>query len=469
MSSESTTASGSGRRLLAAAFGDGLQDYTRGPLRRAVLVLAIPMVLEMAMESVFAIVDIFWVARLGAAAVAAVGLTEAVMTLVYAVAVGLGMGVTALVARRVGEDDDTAAAQVCGQALWLGVVIAALVATVGVAGGEHVLRLMGAADEVIAIGVSYTRVLLGGSASVVFLFLLNAAFRGAGVPAIAMRALVLANGVNLVLDPCLIFGLGPFPALGVGGAAVATTIGRTLGTAYLLYRLGRGQGHLRLCWRDLVPAPAVLDHLVRVSLGGILQFLVATASWIVLMRLVASFGSAAVAGYTIAIRIIDFTFLPAWGLSNSAATLVGQNLGAGLPERAAAAVRVVLGYTLALMLGVAAVFLLTADALVAIFTREPSAAAYAAACLRLVALGYGFFAVALVLTQAFNGAGDTWTPTGVNFVAFWLVQIPLAWALASVYGFGPPGVFAAITAAEVVAAVLAWLLFRRGRWRAVRV
>jgi putative MATE family efflux protein len=456
-------------RLLHDAFAGETQDFTRGPMRRAVIVLAIPMVLEMAMESVFAIVDMFFVAKLGADAVAAVGLTEAIMTLVYAVAVGLGMGVTALVARRVGEGDDEAAAEVVGQALWLGIVTAAIVGIAGLAGGEAILRTMGADDAVIAVGAVYTRVLLGGSASVIFIFLLNAGLRGAGAPAIAMRALIVANVINILLDPCLIFGLGPFPALGVGGAAIATTIGRSIGVVYLLVMVTRGQPHLRLRWRHLALIPGLMRNLVGVSLGGILQFLVATASWVVLMRLVASFGSAAIAGYTIAIRVIDFTLLPAWGLSNAAATLVGQNLGAGEPERAIEAVRVVLGYTLAFMLAIALGFLVAAEALAAIFTQEAVIVRHAAACLRLVALGYGFFAVGMVLTQAFNGAGDTWTPTAVNLAGFWVVQLPLAWWLARPLGYGPTGVFAAITVAEAVVALLAWWVYRRGHWRTVVV
>ncbi|MEQ8663845.1 MAG: MATE family efflux transporter, partial [Gammaproteobacteria bacterium] len=372
-------------------------------------------------------------------------------------------------ARRVGEGHDDGAARVAGQALWLGALTAGLVAAAGIGYGEHILRLMGADAGVIAIGSGYTRVLLGGAASVVYIFLLNAAFRGAGQPAVAMRALVLANGINLVLDPCLIFGIGPFPELGVTGAALATTIGRSIGVLYLLMRLAHGAPHLRVRPRHLVLAPAIMLALVRVSLGGIVQFLVATASWVVLMRFVASFGGAAIAGYTIAIRIMDFTILPAWGLSNAAATLVGQNLGAGAPARAGAAVGVVMRWTLGFMLLVAAAFLLGAEALAGLFAREAAIVAHAADCLRLVALGYGFFAVGLVLTQAFNGAGDTWTPTVINLACFWVVQLPLAWWLATPAGFGPRGIFAAITVAEVAVAALSWWFYRRGRWRRVTV
>jgi len=457
------------RALFAEAFSTGESDLTHAPIDRAVLVLAIPMVLEMAMESVFAITDMFFVATLGAAAVAAVGLTEAVMMLVYAVAVGLGMGVTALVARRVGEGHDEAAGRVAGQALWLGLVTAAVVAVAGIGYGEAILRLMGADAAIIDVGAGYTRVLLGGAASVVYIFLLNAAFRGAGQPAVAMRALALANGINIVLDPCLIFGLGPLPELGVTGAATATTIGRSVAVVYLLARLWRGAPHLRVRLRHVALAPAVMLALVRVSLGGIAQFLVATASWVFLMRLVATFGGAAIAGYTIAIRIMDVTILPAWGLSNAAATLVGQNLGARAVARAEEAVAVVMRYTVGFMLLVAVVFLLGAEILVGAFTSEASVVGYATACLRLVALGYGFLAAGLVLTQAFNGAGDTWTPTAINLACFWALQLPLAWWLSTPLGHGPGGVFVAVTVAEAAVALLAWYVYRRGRWRRVTI
>ncbi|MGR8918805.1 MAG: MATE family efflux transporter [Gammaproteobacteria bacterium] len=451
------------RALLRESLATADHDLTHVPIERGVVLLAIPMVLEMAMEAVFAITDIFWVASLGADAVAAVGLTEAVMTLVYAVAVGLGMGVTALVARRVGEGDDEGAARVAGQTLWLGAAASALVATAGIGYGVDILRLMGA-DAGIIGGAAYTRVLLGGSLTVVYIFLLNAAFRGAGLPGIAMRALVLANAINIVLDPCLIFGLGPFPELGVAGAAVATTLGRGVAVAWLLVKLFERSPHLCVAPRHLAVDWRVMRRLVEVSLGGIGQFLVATASWVFLMRLVAAYGALAIAGYTIAVRIFDFTFLPAWGLSNSAATLVGQNLGAGQPARARAAVAVVMRYTLAYMGLVALAFLLADRALVGMFTADAAIVDYGADCLRIVALGYLPFALGMVLAQAFNGAGDTWTPTWINLLAFWALQIPLAWTLARVFGLGPRGVFVAITVAESALAVLAWWQYRRGRW-----
>ena len=452
-------------QLFRDAFSDTEHDFTSGSVRRAVLLLAIPMMLEMAMESVFAITDIFFVSALGADAVAAVGLTEAVMTVVYAVGVGLGMGVTALVARRTGERDGEGAAMVAGQTLWLGLLVALVVAGAGALHADSILAYMGASDAVIDIGSGYTAVMFGGSITIVYLFLLNAVFRGAGAPLIAMRALALANAINIALDPCLIFGVGPIPELGVTGAAVATTIGRGVGVLYLLWILYRGTPRIAIARRHLAWSFTLLARLISVSLGGILQFLVATASWVVLMRLISSYGSSATAGYTIAIRIIDFTILPAWGLSNAAATLVGQNLGARRPERARQSVWMVTRYNVVFMLGVAAVFLAFTEQLVGAFASDSAVVAYGSDCLRFVSYGYGFFAVSLVLTQAFNGAGDTYTPTWINFICFWLVQLPLAWWLADGLQMGPQGVFAAIMLAESLVAVLAYWQFQQGRWQ----
>jgi putative MATE family efflux protein len=463
-----TTPPISALQRLISLFGESFRsdgyDFTHGPLERGVALLAIPMVLEMSMEAVFAITDIFYVARLGSDAIAVVGLTEAVMTLVYAVAIGLGMGVTALVARRVGAGHDEGAAAVAGQTLWLGLLCALVVAAVGIFFAVDILTLMGATAAVIDSGQNYTRILLGGALTVVYIFLLNAVFRGAGLASIAMRALVLANVINLVLDPCLIFGLGPFPNLGVTGAAIATSIGRTIGVVYLLVKLTEGQVHLRLKLRHLRFDPGVMRTLVRISLGGIGQFLIATASWVALMRLVAAYGNEAIAGYTIAVRIIDFTILPAWGLSNAAATLVGQNLGARNVERAQQAVRVVMRYTVTFMLAVAAIFLLLGEQLAAVFSGDAEIIFHASECLRFISYGYGFMGVGLVLTQAFNGAGDTWTPTWINFICFWLLQLPVAWWLAAHCHFGPRGVFVAVFFAETALALVAWLQYRRGLW-----
>jgi putative MATE family efflux protein len=460
--------SGSARRawaVLRAAVGGTEHDYTRGSIGQALLLLAIPMMLEMAMESVFAVVDIFFVASLGASAVTAVGLTEAVLTLLYAVAIGLGMAVTALVSRRIGAEDPEAAAVVAGQTVWLGVGSAAAIGVLGVAFAPEILALMGADAGVVEIGASYTRLMLGGSVSILMLFLLNAILRGAGNAALAMRVLWLANGVNIVLCPTFIYGLGPVPELGVTGAAVATNVGRGIGCLWALYYLVNGRGRVVLRPRHLRLDVAVMLSLLRVSIGGILQFIVATSSYIVLMRIVASYGSAAVAGYTIAIRIMMFTFLPAWGLSNAAATLVGQNLGARQPERAERSVWVATKYNVAFLGAIGLALVAFAEPFVGLFTSEPEALRYGADCLRIVAYGYGLYAVGLIMMQAFNGAGDTDTPTWLNAICFWALQIPLAYVLAEWLSFGPTGVFVAAAIAESVLAVLAWAAFRRGTWK----
>jgi putative MATE family efflux protein len=419
----------------------------------------------MAMESVFAVVDIFWVAGLGAPAVAAVGLTEAVLTLLYAVAVGLSMAVTALVARRIGANEPDAAAQVAGQTIWIAIATAVLVAALGVPSAREILTLMGAEPDVIAGGSGYTTLMLGGSVTILLLFLLNAVLRGAGNAALAMRVLWLANGINIVLGPCLIYGVGPFPQLGVTGAAVATNIGRGIGALFALYWLTNGRGRVVLAPRHLRLLRDVLVSLLKVSAGGVLQFVIATSSYILLMLVISGYGSAAIAGYTIGMRIMMFTFLPAWGLSNAAATLVGQNLGARAPERAERSVWVATKYNV-LFLGVVAIVLVVFPGpLVAIFTREPDVLAYGASCLRVIGLGFPLYAVGMTMVQAFNGAGDTSTPTWINVLCFWVLQLPLAYALARPLELGPTGVFAAAAIAESVLAVVAWLAFRRGAWK----
>ena len=453
------------RTVVRLALSGETRDYTREPVARAAVLLAIPMILEMAMESLFIVVDIFFVASLGAAAIAVVGLTESVLTLVYAIGLGLGMGATALVARRIGERDVEGARRVAAQTLWVGGLVAVLLGGAGCVFAHDILAAMGAAPEVLAQGGAYTRVMLAGSGTISFLFLINGVFRGAGDAAIAMRAMWLANGINIVLDPCLIFGWGPCPELGVTGAAVATTVGRGCGVAYQLVALAGSRGRLRLGLADLAPRPVVMVALLRVALGGVAQFLVATSSWIVLMRFVAPYGSAAVAGYTIAIRILAFSLLPAWGLANAAATLVGQNLGAGQPERAERSVWQVARFSAGVMLVVAVVSIAFAPAIIGFFTRDPDVLAQGVTCLRVVASGYSFYAVGMIVAQAFNGAGDTGTPTVVNLVGFWLLQIPLAWALTEPLGLGPLGVYSAVLCAETFIALLATLVFRRGRWK----
>ncbi|MCI0432431.1 MAG: MATE family efflux transporter [Gemmatimonadetes bacterium] len=450
--------------IRAALRGEG-GDPTTGPIDRAILYLAVPMVLEMVMESVFAITDIFFVSRLGAEAVAAVGLTESLITIVYTVAMGLSIGVTAMVARRTGEKDPDGAADATAQAIALGLLTAVVL---GIAGGlyaERLLRLMGAADPVIRIGSGYTRVLLSANGVVLLLFLINAAFRGAGDAAIAMRVLWLANGINIVLDPCLIFGLGPFPEMGVTGAAVATSIGRGTGVLFQVWILFRGGGRLSLLARHVRVHVGVMWRLIRLSATGTFQVFVGMASWIGLVRVLAGFGSQALAGYTIAIRIVIFALLPAWGLANAAATMVGQGLGARDPERAERAVWIAGRMNLVFLGAVGLFFLIAAPLVVTPFGGDAETSRYAMRCLRIVSAGFFFYAWGMVLTQSFNGAGDAWTPTFLNLFCFWLVELPLAWFLAYRLGLGPDGVFGAITIAFSSLAVLAGWLFRKGRWK----
>jgi putative MATE family efflux protein len=441
------------------------QDYTEGSIRRAIALLAIPMILEMAMESVFGVLDALFVGRLGPDAVAAVGLTEALLTVIFAVALGLSMSTTAMVARRVGEGDHDAAAVASVQSIALGVLVSVPVAVFSLFASDWLLAVMGAPAAVARDGSVYAMWILGGSPAIFLLFLINAIFRGAGDPSIAMRSLWVANVVNIVLDPCLIFGLGPFPELGLTGAAIGTTVGRSVGVVYQLRALQQASGRIVIRRRHLRLDVPVMLRLLRMSLGGIGQFLIATASWLGLVRILTPFGSAALAGYTIAIRIIVFAILPAWGMSNAAATLVGQNLGAGKPERAERSVWLAGLLNMLFLGGVAVVFVVFADPLVRIFTRDPEAIAFGATCLRVVSYGYGFYAWGMVIVQAFNGAGDTTTPTWVNFFCYWLFQIPLAWTLARTMDMGPNGVFLAITVSESLLAVVGVVMFRRGRWK----
>jgi putative MATE family efflux protein len=427
--------------------------------------LAIPMVLEMAMESTFAVVDIYFVGRLGKSAVAAVGLTESLLTILYAVAIGLSISVTATVARRIGEHDERGAAVAAVQAIALGIGLAAMIGIFGGFGAKTLLALMGASEEVRAVGSGYATLLLGGNVVIMLLFLNNAIFRGAGDPALAMKSLWLANGINIVLDPCLIFGWGPFPELGLTGAAVATTVGRGTGVLYQFWSLRRGAGRVRVTNDTLSVDLRAMLRLIRISLGGIGQFLIATASWVALVRIVSPFGDAALAGYTVGIRILVFTFLPAWGLSNAAATLTGQNLGAGQPDRAERSVWLT-GVFCMIFLGlVALVMIAIPRPLVRIFTDDPAVIDIGVQCLRTISYGYVFYAWGMVMVQAFNGSGDTMTPTWINFVSFWLLEIPLAWALAMRIGMGPVGVFWAVAISESVMALISIAVFKGGRWK----
>lgn len=451
------------------AIAGSQQDFTQGSLTRGIAMLAIPMVLEMVMESVFAVVDVFFVARLGTDAIATVGLTEGMLTLIYAVAIGLSMGTTAMVARRFGEKKFRAGGTVAAQSVLLGVAVAATVAICCAPVAPRLLQLMGATAEVVETGSLYTRILLATNVVIVLLFINNASFRGAGDASLAMRSLWLANGINIVLDPCLIFGLGPFPQMGLTGAAVATTIGRGTAVVYQFWALSRVNGRIRVTADQWRPAPAVLWRLIRVSFGGVLQFLVETASFVALVRIVATFGSTVLAGYTIGIRIIIFAFLPAWGLSNAAATLVGQNLGAGKPDRAERSVWLTGFYNMLFLGLVSVVFILLARPLVHFFHTDPEVVASGIECLRIISYGYIFFAWGMVTVQCFNGAGDTMTPTWVNLFCFWLFQIPLAYYLALPAGMGPRGVYWAIAISYSLSAMIGLFLFRLGRWKSREV
>ena len=445
------------------------QDFTTGNLNRAILLLAIPMILEMVLESLFAVVDVFWVGRLGADAVATVGLTESLLSLVFAVGLGLSLSTTAMVARRVGEKDPAGAAVAGVQAIAIGLTISVTVGLPCVFYAPHLLRLMGASPQIIAVGSGYARIALGGSGAIMMLFLNNAIFRGAGDAAIAMRLLWVSNIINLILDPCLIFGWGPFPKLGVTGAALATLTGRSIGVLYQFYRLLRGTERIRILRSQIRIHLSILLRLLRVSLTGILQFAIAHTSWIGLVRIVSIFGSAALAGYTIAIRILVFILLPSWGLSNAAATLVGQNLGAKQPERAQISVWRT-GFYNMLFLGIIGVFfLLFATQIVRLFTHDPVVIPLAATCLRILSYGNIGYAYGMVMLQAFNGAGDTVTPTIVHFFGFWILEIPLAYFLAIPAHMGANGVYISIVVAECAIAGAGILLFRRGRWKGKKI
>jgi putative MATE family efflux protein len=445
------------------------QDFTAGSLNRAILLLAIPMVLEMVLESLFAVVDVFWVGRLGADAVATVGLTESLLSLVFAVGLGLSLSTTAMVARRIGEKDPPGAAVAGVQAIALGLAISALMGIPCFFYAPQLLRLMGASPQIVAVGSGYARIALGGSGAIMMLFLNNAIFRGAGDAAIAMRLLWVSNIINLVLDPCLIFGWGPFPKLGVTGAALATFTGRSIGVLYQFYRLLRGSERIRILRQQIRLNFSVLWRLLRVSLTGILQFAVAHVGWIGLIRIVSIFGSAALAGYTIAIRIVIFVILPSWGLSNAAATLVGQNLGAKQPDRAEESVWRTGFYNMLFLGGIGVVFIFFAEPIVRLFTQDPVVVPYAASCLRILSFGNVAWAYGMVMLQAFNGAGDTITPTLVNFVGFWLLEIPLAYFLAIPVGMHSSGVFLSIVIAEAFIAAVSMILFKRGRWKRQKI
>ncbi len=427
------------------------------------------MVLEMLMEGLFALVDIFFVAKLGKEAAATIGLTEVIMTQVMALAMGLSMAITAMVARRIGEKDHEGACVAAMQAIFIGVIICGVFAVIFFFTADDLLRFMGGSPELVGIGSGYTQILLTGSSTLFFLFLLNAIFRGAGDAALAMRTLWLANGINIILDPMLIFGIGPFPELGIEGAAIATTIGRGIGVSYQVYHLVRGSNRIQLKRKHFHWVGKLVIKLIRVGSTGVLQFIIATASWLFIARIIAFFGDAAVAGYSIGIRIVIFSILPAWGMASAVSTLVGQNLGAGQPERAEKSVWRSAFINMIFLTSVSVLFIVFAPLLIPIFTQEAEVIHQGVICLRIICLGYVFYAYGMVIGQAFNGAGDTVTPTLINFVAFWLVQIPLSYLLAKTFNWGPEGVYWAIAISESFLAVLAIAIFRKGTWKTVKI
>ena len=464
-SSQATSMDNSFWSILREAFWGTQRDFTQGSLGVAIFILAVPMIIEMMAESLFAIVDIFFVSRLGSGAVAVVSITESMMYLIYSVAIGLSIGATATVARRIGEKDTDGAAKAATHSIYLGAIASLILGTIGVIFAPTFLRLMGADESVVAEGTTFTRIMLGGNIVVMFLFMLNAIFRGAGDAAIAMRVLWFANIMNMIIAPCFIFGVWIFPELGVTGAAVGTTIGRGLGVLYAAYSLFFGEKRFEIHKQHWKIDTERLWRLVKVSAPGILQFFIQTASWIGLVRVVTGFGTQAIAGYQIGIRVVIFALLPAVGLANAAATLVGQNLGAGKPERSEKAVWTAAFYNCLVQTTIGILFVLFAEQIAGLFATEPEEFFFAATALRIIAYGFFFYAFGMVLETAFNGAGDTWTPTWLNFCVFWLFEIPLAYVLAYKYGLGPQGVFWSITIAFSVLAIAATLLFRRGKWK----
>ncbi|MAO11647.1 MAG: MATE family efflux transporter [Flavobacteriaceae bacterium] len=444
-------------------------DYTKGSIRKAIFLLSVPMILEMCMESIFALVDIAFVSQISTNAVATIGLTESVITLVYAVAVGLSMAATAVVARRIGEKDTSGANKAAVQVIVLGILVSIIVSVFGILYPKEILGLMGGERDLIEEGYRYTQILFGGNITIVLLFLINAIFRGAGNASMAMWVLILSNGLNIMLDPIFIFGLGPIPEYGVAGAAIATTIGRGVAVVFQLFILFYGATRIKLAFKDIMINISVMWNLIKVSLGGIGQFIIGTSSWIFLMRIMSEFGSEVLAGYTISIRIMMFTMMPAWGMSNAAATLVGQNLGAKKPDRAETSVWKTGKYNAWFMLIVSVFYFAFAEVIVGWFSPQPEVIKYGALSLQIITAGYVFYAYGMTITNAFNGAGDTKTPTVINFFCFWVLQLPFAYIAAIWLDWGPTGVFWAITIAEVLIAIIAIFWFKKGNWKLVEV
>ncbi|MDO6602669.1 MATE family efflux transporter [Arenibacter palladensis] len=444
-------------------------DFTSGSIRKAIFMLSIPMVLEMLMESIFALVDIAYVSRVSVNAVATIGLTESVITLIYALAIGLSMAATAIVARRVGEKNLQGARESAVQVIILGITVAIITGIFGAMYSKEILGLMGGSSELIQEGHGYTQLMIGGNITILLLFLINAIFRGAGDASVAMWILVLSNGLNIILDPIFIFGWGPIPEYGVMGAAIATNIGRGTAVLFQLIILFFGWSKIKIGISDIVIRLKVMTNIIKVSAGGIAQFLIGTSSWIFLMRIMSEFGSEVLAGYTIAIRVIMFSLMPSWGMSNAAATLVGQNLGANKPDRAEESVWKTGKYNAIFMFSISLIYLFFAEDIILSFNSTPQVVEYGTLCLQIIAAGYVFYAYGMVLTQAFNGAGDTNTPTKINFLIFWVLQLPFAYIMAITFKFGAVGVFLAISIAEVLLTIVSYILFKKGKWKEIEV
>lgn len=444
-------------------------DYTKGSMRTAIFLLAIPMMLEMCMESVFAVVDIFFVSKLGAHAATTVGLTESMLTIIYSMAIGISMASTAMVARRIGEKDEAGASHAAAQSFILTGSISLLISIVGIIWAPHLLRLMGADATVLKEGSTYCRIMLGGNIIIMLLFLINGIFRGAGNAAIAMKSLWIANICNIIFCPVFIYGIGSFEGFGLTGAAIATTLGRSIGVAYQLFYLLKGKGVLHLKYKQFFPDKTILKSLSNIASTGTLQFLIASASWIFLARIIAGFGSDAMAGYTIAIRLLIFFLMPAWGISNAAATLVGQNLGAQQPERAAQSVWKTAKYNGLFMAIVSLLFISSAEFFVGLFSVSGTTLSVGVKALRIVSIGYIFYGVGMVMMNAFNGAGDSRTPTWMNLFWFWCFQVPLAWLSTTYFDWGIDGVFIAIVSAEVGLTITSVILFRQGKWKKIKI
>jgi len=441
------------------------QDFTEGKLSRAILLLSIPAVLEMVMESIFVIVDIYFVSKLGANAVATVGITESMITIIYAIAIGLGTATTSMVSRRIGEKNHDAASVAAFQAILTGMIVSICIGLPGAFFAKRLLGFMGASKPIIDSMSGYTTIMLGGNIVIMMLFIINAIFRSAGDAAVAMKVLWIGNIINIILDPCLIFGLGPFPHLGVTGAAIATNIGRGTAVIIQFYLLFNGKKRIKLMTKHLIVNFRVMTKLLKLSFGSIGQNLIGTSSWIALVRIISLFGSEVVAGYTIAMRIIGFTLLPSWGISNAASTLVGQNLGAKKPDRAERSVWIT-GWVNMILLGIIGLILvLFPETFIRFFINDENVVISGVLGLRIVSIGFIAYGLGMVLVNSFNGAGDTSTPLKINIFAFWLIEIPLAWLLAIKAGFNEEGVFIAIVVAESLMTIIALIVFRRGKWK----